>query len=486
MRVRPVCFIAALIASAWPGPAAAQGARPSDERIRELEQQLQKQQRVLEEQSRAIEELRRSLEKAPAAAAPAPIPAEGPTPDDSRIEATFQNGFRLKTADGNFDAHVGGRIVQHGRFVFNRLDAPAAAGGPPPNSFFFKEVYLQLDGTLYKDFKYVIQANFFPNNTPAGPFSSLSDAWVSWRPAPEFGITFGQMEVPISQEEICSTRYIDFVERSVLNRLVPTRDLGVEVYGALFDGVLEYEAGVFNGRLNANTSRNLNDNNDEKDVAGRLRVTPFKAGGADWIRQLRLGLAATTGNQGGPPDAVADLTSLETGTRFIDFDAATLNDGRRTRLGAEVSWPIGPFGLQAEYVQVRLDAANGAATGAITEAGYYVAATMLLTGEDKPREGRIVPAHPFSPGEGGWGAFELAARVAGVRVNGVFDGPFGAAGTGANDAITAYTFGINWYLTSNLRTSLDYIHNQFANAPIVNGHAIGSEDALLTRFQVDF
>lgn len=405
---------------------------------------------------------------------------------ESPVGAYFKDGLRFRTADGDFEAHIGGRIMEHARFVLNRLDA----GGPQlPNTFTFKENYIQLDGTFFKEYEYKVQANFIPNTTNAGPFASLSDCYMGWKPAKEFGIRFGQMEVPISQEEIESTLFIDFVERSAMNRLSPVRDLGMEVYGAVSDGLFEYEAGVFNGFQSGSNTRNLNDNNDEKDLAARLRVTPFKAGDDSWLKQLRLGVAGTAGTETANPasSTLPALSSVETGTTWGSPTAGVFNDGDRRRIGLELSWIVKAFGLRAEYIRESLDVGlNAQPTTSVDIDGYYIAATVILTGEDKPLEARIVPAHPFNLSKGDWGAFEAAARLSAVDAGDLGDKGLLDPAKGGNDTITATTLGVNWWPTRNVRYSLDWVHNAFDKPLVAGVNRIGSENAILMRFQLDF
>lgn len=431
------------------------------------------------------------MEKNRQAEAAKPAQAEPPKGGNPVIEAYFKDGFRFKSSDGNLEGKIGGRVMEHLRFVKNRSDGNTP-GGTSPNTFTFKENYIQLDGTIYKDFEYKLQANFFPAGGNAGPFASLSDTYLGWRPAKEIGFRFGQMEVPFSQEQIESTLYIDLVERSVANRLSPVRDLGAEVYGSFADGIVQYEAGIFNGTMigGSSNTRNLNDNNDEKEFAARLRFMPFRTGGPPWIRQLRVGVAGTysyAGGSFGTPETLPQLSSPESSTTWAAYIAGTSNLGKRTRLGAELSYIYGPFGLRAEVMKMSLDATPATANSPdqkVDLTGYYVLATFILTGEDKADEGRLSPAHPINLSEGHFGAFELAARVSGVDASDVLDEGF--ITTGTNDKVTAYTLGVNWWLVRNVRISFNWVHNTFAE-PLVSGpNRIRREDAVLIRFQIDF
>jgi phosphate-selective porin OprO/OprP len=80
----------------------------------------------------------------------------------------------------------------------------------------------------------------------------------------------GQFKVPFSLEELTSDLHIDFVERSLINELVPSYDRGVMAYGNIKQGIVSYSLGSFNG-----TGQNASDNNGDKDVAARMVIAPW-------------------------------------------------------------------------------------------------------------------------------------------------------------------------------------------------------------------
>ena len=70
---------------------------------------------------------------------------------------------------------------------------------------------------------------------------------------------------------------LDFAERAMISQLSYVRDLGLQVHGSWWDNRLEYWLGVFDGAGTAYQERgNRSDDNDEKDLAGTLRVFPVR------------------------------------------------------------------------------------------------------------------------------------------------------------------------------------------------------------------
>ena len=398
---------------------------------------------------------------------------------ESGLKVEFKDGLKVKSEDGNFNAHVGGRLLTHYRFV---QDRPEGAGTrSSPDTFFVRQARLEMSGDFYKDYEFKVQIDF-PTGATSSTTGTLTDGYLGWKKYPELSLRIGQFKEPFSQEETTSTRFIDFVERSVVNRLVPARDIGLMIHGRLFEKILEYEAALYNGQ-----GRAVLDGNDEKDAALRLRVTPFVSSENAVLKNLRVGVAGTIGDFDSSSISGLDLTTTELGITFLDATTGSI-DGRRTRLGVELSWLCGPFGVRGEWLRRSTEVDIGANEDEEIDAeGWYLAATWLLSGEDKPLENRVVPAHPLDLGAGHWGAFELAFRIAAMEVDeDIFDLGIAPAAANSNEVQTL-TFGVNWYLTRNFRVSPNVILERFDDdIDFGNGRTEDSAWGALVRFQIDF
>jgi phosphate-selective porin OprO/OprP len=156
--------------------------------------------------------------------------------------------------------------------------------------------------------------------------------------------------------------------------------------------------------------------------------------------------------------------------------------------------------FQGEYYRIFVDQSGLSATTPkpeLTFDGGYAEASWTVTGESRRyipgAYSGIVPAHPLSLKNGGWGALELALRYSYLNLNDhsrpgvaltVTGGIFGGRATG-------YAFGVNWYPNSNVRFMLDYIHDDVTKLPVAAGPG-GSPsggvriDAVVLRSQVAF
>jgi len=146
----------------------------------------------------------------------------------------------------------------------------------------------------------------------------VKDAFVEYRAAPYLLLKAGLYKTPFSLEELTPASRLVLAERSVLNDRFDDqgflgRDIGFSVSGRLLErGLpLSYELGVFNG----NRAGGFRDNDNAKQLAGRLTVTP--------LARLTVGANAAQRN-----------------------DSLT---GRLTRaLGADVAWHPGSATFEVE------------------------------------------------------------------------------------------------------------------------------------------
>jgi phosphate-selective porin OprO and OprP len=400
-------------------------------------------------------------------------------PAEPPIAVSLKDGVHFKSADGNLDSTLGGYASVHYRFTAHR---PKDNVRSSPDSWFLRQVRPELAGTIYKDFEFKIQYEFATGATSA-VVGTLQDAYLGWKYLPELSFRVGQFKEPFGQEQGISDRFVDFAERSIADRFTPARDLGAMVYGKLFDDVLGYDLGHFNGN-----GRGVVDSNKGKEFAGRIRVQPFvTADESSFFKYLRVGVAGTTGTTQKSSSNGLDSVSPYLGITVLDATAGTL-DGDRKRLGGEVTWNYGPLGLRGEAWR-RVDGLdNGAFNNErLNITAWNASVTYLLTGEKKPIEGRVVPTNDLNPRTGEWGAVEAAVRVDRLRISDRVFTTGVAPAAGNSNAATGYTFGMNWYLTRHIRISPNLFWEVYED-PILfstgrtDRHFFGG----ILRFQLEF
>jgi len=196
------------------------------------------------------------------------------------------NGFSVRTVDSNFVFKVRGYVQTDARFY-----ADNGSGGTAYDTFLIRRARPIFEGTVYEKYDFKVMLDFASgiNSTTAND-GFLQDAYVNARFLPEFQVQVGKFKEPVGLERLQSGANLLFVERGYPTQLVPNRDVGLQLQGDLFGGVLRYEAGVFNGVADGG-SGDADISDGAKDMAGRLFARPFKNGGqmpcADWVSAWR-------------------------------------------------------------------------------------------------------------------------------------------------------------------------------------------------------
>ncbi len=173
--------------------------------------------------------------------------------------------------------------------------------------------------------------------------------------------------------------------------------------------------------------------------------------------------------------------------------AVVVATGSHWRLSPQGYYYYGPFGLLGEYVissqGVRRTVAAPLVADRLDHQAWQVAASWVLTGEDASYQG-VVPAKPFNPSAGHWGALQLVARYAQLDIDRAAFPLFSDPTASARSA-SAWAVGLNWWLNRNVRIMTSFSRTRFsggggagATAPaIVTRQA---ENVLFTRIQLAF
>ena len=370
-----------------------------------------------------------------------------------------KNHAFLKSSDGRFETQITG---------YGQLDYRAYQSGEhPPNTFLVRRARLSLEGKIDRYYDFKIEGDFA--DTVSTP---LRDFYVRVHRIDEFQMSFGQFRVPISQEEIRSDAYQDFVERSLVNNLVPSRSPGVMASGVIDKGVFEYQVGMFNGKglLAPN-------NNGTPESAVRLRFAPWKNGDGFWTKGFIFGGAYTQGRSLGGTSVRG-----QTESRSFTFFAPDTINGKIIRANGEFTWLLGPAAIRAEYDQTNQRRENlgpgGTTLPGVVAKGYVAQFTYLLTGETKPEAGAVAPKRNLFGDEThatGFGAWELKFRYANLQIS---DGT-----SKSNRAETIY-FGPNWYLNRFVRYMLDLGIERFKDPLRVPQPGDNNFFVVLSRIQV--
>ncbi len=403
------------------------------------------------------------------------------------LQGKYNNGFTWETPDKKNSITVSGRLQADYRSFSpeGATGTPAQAGTTTANGFDIRRAYLGVQGRVAEYYTFDVTANFASttgtNTSGSQSNSHLDVAWLNaewFKPAQ---LRIGQFKMPYSIEELTSSRFIDYTERSLLNQFVPAKEVGAMVWGAPWTGTF-YGLALSNGQ--GQSGDEVSSEVDGADFIGRV--------GANFAEILGhksniYHLAADYTNGDLPTStngATGNLISTRTEGRGMTFfqvanSTFTGNDLNRERIGLEGAVAFGPVKLQAEGMQVSY---SGTSTGGVGfDRGvdvYYVSAAWWITGETWASAyrnglfGRIIPKNNLRIGEPGWGALMVGLRYS--RLDGsdfkllqTAGNPGGnPAGTGVlapgfTNKADAYTLGLTWVVAPQLRFYLDYIQTEF-------------------------
>jgi phosphate-selective porin OprO/OprP len=468
MRNRSICHLASvlttlvLLTAFVPRLTAAEG-----DELKLLRDQI----RALEQKLLVLERKQEIKDEAAAAAAPT-------TP---KITAS-DKGFTVASPDGANALKIRGLVQLDSRIFFND-------GGVVNRTFALRRARLIFEGTFAKNYSFQLVPEFGGGSATAATTPGILDANIGIKVSPQLQFKLGKFKVPVGLELLQSDSWTFFNERSVATLLVPNRDLGVQVSGDVFNNTLNYTVGVFNGVADAASSTNADFDND-KDLVGRLYATPFKNNAGSLLQGLSIGLAGSTGREKTSSGRAASYRT-DGQQAFFSYLASTIADGQSWRVSPQLDYRNGSFGLQSEYVISTVNV-RPSATGKKTELqnkAWQLSLGYVLTGEDSSYAG-VVPATNFDLSAGTWGAFEVVARTANLKIDDKTFPAFASAASNANEVRT-FGLGFNWYLTKTVTFKIDYYRARFgfnATAPATSSALIlrQDENAFISRFQLSF
>jgi hypothetical protein len=271
--------------------------------------------------------------------------------------------------DGKLSFKFSGGEVALSNRVQARFTHAEAASGPDIDSFRIRRAKTSIEGRIYEDWKFKLQANWVGVNSvegvtfdPAtqtlrptiGRGPTLEDAEIWYARNPLATIWVGQGKVTFGRQELTSSGKQQFVDRSVVAaRFYPGRDQGLALLGVNQSKTFEYNLGLYNGNL---LNRAANDN-DEFMYVGRVVWTPF---GEYKLEESSLDYP--------------DSPRLALGLAYLDNTLGTDTAAGNTKVGierlnGEVAFKLGGLNMVGEYVT---ETAEPEATGIETDTdGFY-------------------------------------------------------------------------------------------------------------------
>lgn len=411
-----------------------------DQRLRSLERNLE-----LQEEARAAKE------------------------KSAAVASVSDKGVALRSGDGAYELKIRGLLQGDGRFF---------TGGEPAgtnDTFLLRTARPIFEGTLGKWVGYRFTPEF------AGDSASIVDAYADLKFSPAATLRVGKFTSPVGLERLQSSSALLDVERALASELLPNRDIGVQLQGEVAGSRLSWALGVFNGAVDGRDAATTNPDNDFE-YAGRLFLEPLKGSDSFWSG-LGFGIGASIGDVEGSGNNLLARYRTPGQQQFFGYRGTVAADGRRTRWSPQGYFYRNGFGLLAEYASSSQELRVGGTTAELEHTAWQATASWVLTGENASYRG-VTPARPFAPGRDGWGAWELVARYGRLEVDDAAFPLFADPAASARQA-QAWVAGVNWYLNSNLKLVVNYLHTGFEGGA-AGGADRADEKAVFTRLQVAF
>ena len=233
------------------------------------------------------------------------------------------------------------------------------------------------------------------------------------------------------------------MERSLVADLEEVRNTGLRAVFLSENQRVNFSAGVFKD-VDGESADGFGDDG-KYNIVSRLTLLPWYE--EDGRRFLHLGFSYAHAFQDGGDTRFRQKPSSHLAPTYVDTGTFTADD--IDVIDPEIALVVGPFSLQGEYKRAFIKLPGGSRPQI---GGYSAQASYFLTGENrvynpaKPSFARLRPRKNVF--DGGWGAWEVAARYSAVDLN---------SKSLRGGELSDVTAAVNWYLNPNLQVKLNYI-----------------------------
>jgi phosphate-selective porin OprO/OprP len=439
----------------------------------------------------------------------------------------------FESQDKSFRFHVGGRIQPDWIFGAQgdkNVEQGKGGTGPFLEGVNFRRARLEVDGWVSEVVDYFIEFDW--SNTPfntgvkpgnitgAGtptntqPFNNIlnvpapTDVWAGINYIPVIGgIRFGNLKPAIGLDHLTSSRFLDFMERSIGFDTYYNRNNGFEP-GFMFFNNTEDKRATYQISITktCNGPFGFSQGGAPYDYSGRLTWLPWYEDEGRHMIHLGLG-AKYQGLDRSTGTGVANfndrwlLRNVESGLQNT-VSLAVLNGIDQEMINPEFFMNYGPLSVQAEYIGSRVNGVTSYSTQVQPGANKipsttfysqtaYIQALYFLTGESRAygltalhgsgaAPTRVVPFRNYYWVSGNdrslfsSGAWQVGARYCWSTLDdGVIHG----------GKVNEVTLGLNWFLNPNMKIQWNY---DIGHRDITGGTSSGFYSGFGMRMAFDF
>ena len=297
-----------------------------------------------------------------------------------------------------------------------------------------------------------------------GSFNIL-DMYFGYKFSDELNIRVGHFLSPFLYEYWAfSPAWEPVITNSPLFQLAGKRQTGGMLWGRLFDNVVQYQVGVFDGADGA-----YFDVDSHVDTIAEVTWTPFKPNGVESWDSFGVGFSIQNGTQdymlsdgsnfnfpfgNGEPTFNQNFVN-SSGVPFFTYADDVAANGNRFKIAPQI-FRFGQFSFLAEYVRWTRAITNGSTEIEEQIDAYYVNTSYFLTGERYTGDGllgytTIEPLHDY-------GAVEVVSQFAQLELGNQSLTPgFAQPGQDAT-RLQQLMAGVNYWPNRYVRLSFDYVN----------------------------
>jgi phosphate-selective porin OprO/OprP len=427
--------------------------------------------------------------------------------DQLGMTARWDHGLWVESADKAFRIHPVGRLQVDGAWMTAspRVQFGPGGVGRVDDGVAFRRMRMGVQGTIWEVFDFWIEPDLFNTFNTQGPneagiignTSATTDVWAQLTHLPWIGnVRFGSVKPAQSMEHINSSRFLDFMERSLMfDAFVGGIDNGFQPGFLIHNAVLDDRA-VWQVSATRNQQNIFGFNVGDGEYHYAARGTYLPIWHDDGRELLHVGMSYSHRQLDDRQARYRARTLIRNGPAALATALADLRLAGQSQdmVIPELAMVLGPFNLQAEYlgtwvhdVAYPLTGPARAPRGTAFFQGAYVQALYFLTGESRPynrKEGvftRVIPFENFFlvRGENGCLARGLGAWQVGARYSYLDLDDAGIGGGIVHDL----TLGLNWFWNPNVKWQFNY---SIARRDVPGAVGNGIVQGFGTRFAMDF
>ena len=366
----------------------------------------------------------------------------------------FGGGYvSLASRDGDFSFNIQNQMTADGTFYSLRNADTLEKGFNIP---FYR---LYFFGEFLENWEYLASVQ-----QSLGSFNIL-DMYLGYKFTDELNIRVGHFLSPFLYEYWAySPAWQPVITNSPLFQFAGKRQTGGMLWGRLFDNVVQYQVGAFNGADGA-----YFDVDGHVDTIAGVTWTPFKPNGDPLFDSLGCGFSIQNGTQDyllaagtqynfpfGNGEPTLNQTFVNsTGLPFFSYDPDIAANGNRFKIAPQLFW-FGQFSVLAEYMHWDRALTDGSTDITETVDAYYVNTSYFLTGERYTGDG-LLGYTTIEPLDESLGAWEVAVQFSQVELGQSSLTPgFAQPGQDAT-RLRQVMGGVNWWANRYVRVSFNYV-----------------------------